>query len=329
MKNKKEKVFTVINLGWLGDTLLSSVLCQDIKLNYPDSKVIFIASKPFEEVAKGMHGVDEVFVYDKKQEHKGLLGPWKFAKKFPYKNKVYASFIVHAHERSLLLSLATGSKIRVCAPLKNSPLNLFITHKFNYTQEQIRNTYKANFNASYLSLLTGKPPQSKMGFSYPPEYDEYAKKILADFNPENAKIIGLCPLAKDEYRSLSVDFAAEFLTLCSQNSIKIMLVGTGKAGDFAKALREKTDIEFLDMTNKTTIFELSSLINNTDVFLSADTGPMHLSYSMGHKTVCLFFNKLMIEEWGPKNFANAVIMCNPDEKITPENALEKCSNIPV
>ena len=46
--------FAVINLGWMGNILLSSVLCQDIKKNYPNSKIIFIAPESLCEVAKGI-----------------------------------------------------------------------------------------------------------------------------------------------------------------------------------------------------------------------------------------------------------------------------------
>ena len=327
MKNKEKfKIFTVINLGWLGDTLLTGTLCQDIKLNYPNSKVIFIASKPFEEIALGIKGVDEVFTYDKKELHKGFWGVFKFAKNFPYKNKTDCAFVVHSHERSLLLSMAIGSKRRISAPIKNSPLNLFITDKIHYTEQMIRNTYKADFNAGYLSVLTGKKPQSKMSFSYPKSYDEKISKILEENNLKGEKIIGICPVAKDEWRSFTPKMTAEFIELCEKENIKTMIVGAGKTADFAQEVKKYTQINFLDLTNKTTIFELSAFINACDVFLSVDTGPMHISYTLGQKTVCAFFNKPMIEEWGPKNFDNAKILCDADEKITALSCFETCKS---
>ncbi len=324
LNNKALKTFVVINLGWLGDTLLTASLCKDIKLNYPESKVIFIASKPFEEIAKGMDGVDEVFTFDKKNKHKGLFGTLKFAKNFPYKNKVDCAFIVHSHERSVLLGIAIGAKIKISAPLKKSPLNLFITHKVKFTEEKIRNTYKADFNAEYLSILTGKAPQSKMSYSYPQEYDEKIKRILEEQGYSENKIIGICPVAKDDWRSFTPEFTAKFIEICNENSIKTMLVGAGKSADFAKEVKKITNVEFLDLTNKTTIFELSAFINACSVFLSVDTGPMHIAYSIGQKTVCAFYKKSMIEEWGPKSFEDVIILCDTDDKITPENCFESC-----
>ena len=83
-------------------------------------------------------------------------------------------------------------------------------------------------------------------------------------------------------------------------------------------------MEFCDLTNKTSIFELAAFINACDVFLSVDTGPMHLSYMLGQKTLCAFFNKPMIEEWGPKDFDNAKILSDSDEKITAQKCFDAC-----
>ncbi len=318
------KIFVVINLGWLGDTLLTGKLCSDIKINYPNSKIVFVASKPFEEVAKGLPDVDEVFGYDKKNFHKGILGVWKFAKNFPYSQKTDCAFVVHSHERSILLSWLIGAKIRISAPLKNSPLNFLITNKIKYTEHMIRNTYKADFNASYLSVLTGKKTNSTMKFSYPNKYDLHVQNELAKENLCGKKIIGICPLAKDNWRSLSPEIVAKFIEICESNSVKTMIVGAGKASDFVAKIKTLTNVQFLDLTNKTTIFELAAFINSCCVFLSVDTGPMHISYSLGQKTVCVFFNKDMIEEWGPKSFNNAKILCNVDEEITPAKLFQEC-----
>ena len=195
--NNDQKIFVVINLAWLGDTLLTGALCQGIKENFPNSKIVFISSTPFVEVAKGLSGVDEVYAYDKKNEHKGLFGVFKFAKNFPYKNKVDYSFIVHAHERSLMLAMAIGSKRKISAKIKKSPLNLFITDKVLFTEKEIRTTYKADFNANYLSKITGKNEKFKLQFSYPKEYDLKIAEELEKNNLKNEKIVGICPIAKE------------------------------------------------------------------------------------------------------------------------------------
>ena len=53
MVNKEnQKIFLIINLSFFGDVLLTNTLCQNIKLSYPDSKIVFLVNKHFYEAQK-------------------------------------------------------------------------------------------------------------------------------------------------------------------------------------------------------------------------------------------------------------------------------------
>lgn len=67
--NNTEKLFLVFNTACFGDVLLCNALCQNIKLLYPNSRVVFIVNKPYYEAAKFQKDVDDVVIFDKKEEH--------------------------------------------------------------------------------------------------------------------------------------------------------------------------------------------------------------------------------------------------------------------
>ena len=90
----ESKVFLVFNTACFGDVLLCNTLCQNIKRIYPNSKVVMIVNKPFLEAAKYQKDVDDVVVFDKNGEHKGIKGILKFIADFPYK-KPFCSFITY------------------------------------------------------------------------------------------------------------------------------------------------------------------------------------------------------------------------------------------
>ena len=127
-QNKRFKNFAVIALGWMGDTLMAEGLCKNIKRSVPDAKIMFVVQKTFADIPKLIPSVDEIVIYDKKVEHKGLLGYLKFAKLF---KNIDVAIIVHPHERSVLCAISTGTKNIVSLPLKGklNPLNLFINIK--------------------------------------------------------------------------------------------------------------------------------------------------------------------------------------------------------
>ena len=64
----ENKTFLVFNTACFGDVLLCNSLVQNIKIAFPNSKVLFVCDKPWVDVAKYQEGVDEVLVYDKKGE---------------------------------------------------------------------------------------------------------------------------------------------------------------------------------------------------------------------------------------------------------------------
>lgn len=320
------KNFAIISLGGLGDTLLNSALCQDIKKNYPNSKIIFIASKVFFDIAQGLEGVDEAFYFDKKSEHKGLLGGFKFAKKFPYKGKIDCAIITHAQERSILLAKAIGAKIRIAIPKKGlNPVNLIITHKVNYIEEQIRTTYKADYNSDYLKLIGAKSRLSEVKFNVPNKYDEIIKTKLVQNGWDGiTPYTVISPTSKDEYRDWDVENIAKFIELLNGQNIPVVFVGTEKSAKMALEIKGNyPNLNFIDLINKTTIFELAALLKMAKTTVSVDTGTMHLSYAVNTHTICLFFKESMIAEWGPMNKANCKILLGNKYLNTNEIVIEK------
>ena len=124
MKNAKngEKIFLIINLSYFGDVLLTNTLCQNLKNEYPNSKVVFLVNKPFFEAAKYQYCVDDVICMDKRSEHKGFIGLLKFVLSNKYRNKIFASFIIYGNARGVLISYLLNCKKRIsCLILKKHP----------------------------------------------------------------------------------------------------------------------------------------------------------------------------------------------------------------
>src|SRR5574344_2908592 len=109
MKREKQKSFLVINRYTFGDVIITNSLCQNIKLKYPDSKVVFVVQKQWEDVARYQKDVDDIVTID--DSIKTFWGMIKFLKNFPYKD-IYASLIVYGGERVMLYSKLLGCKYR-------------------------------------------------------------------------------------------------------------------------------------------------------------------------------------------------------------------------
>lgn len=70
----------IINTAFLGDIILSSYLTQIIKNNYPECKISFITTQIGAELLKPIKSIDNLFIFDKRNNHKSIGSMKEFAK---------------------------------------------------------------------------------------------------------------------------------------------------------------------------------------------------------------------------------------------------------
>ena len=296
------KKFVVFNTACFGDVLLCNSLVQNIKNIFPESKVIFVCDKNWYEIAKRQEGVDEVVIYDKKGKHKGLFGLLKFVREFPYKN-IYASLITYKNERNYFVGKLLKSRF-VILPNKK--------YREKSVQEQ---------HSLLLEKLTNKPITN-----YPIQFN-LPKNIK---NPlPNEKYISLCCISKNPIKDMPIDFARALINkINNETDCKVVLVGNGKASlEFSQNLEKSCD--FINLVNKTSLFELGQVLKDSDCLISVDTGTMHYGYSIGVKTVCVFFEKGTTNKWAPEKeiYTNVEVLSEKFDVATVINHIKNMRSV--
>lgn len=317
------KNFLIICTGYFGDVLLTSKLTRDIKKNYPDSKVVYICDSPYVSVAQNLPGVDKVVSYNREHDS-NIFNYLSFIIKFPYRNKIFHTFIIHQNKKSrvILARLLGTKKITTWESFKSD----------NRHKEIIENnpemTKIAYFNANLLSVLTNKKTDDEDIEFIVPEYaQQNIDKFLAENNCKN--LVAINPQAGDSGKSWNVsEFLILVKNLISQN-ITPVITGVSKDGNsFINALIHDNEIkssDYINMIDKTTFCELGALYKRCLYIISIDTGSAHMACSVGAKTVVLFFRK-NASMWGPINTNQN--SCIYNQNITAEDVLEKINLYP-
>lgn len=284
------KNFIIYNTSYFGDVLLCNSLCQNIKLAFPESKIIFVVNKPFYEVAKFQKDVDEVLIYDKKGEHKGLLGFIKFVKNFPYKN-CFCSFITYKNVRNYFISKLVKSKYIISGKTKEG--NISVQERHNSLLKEITHKHIKKFPIKFIA----------------PELENSELKNL--FFAEK-KYVAICPISKKASKDISKDFVKDLMNLLNNFDYVPVLTGVGdKAKDYSKFLLDE-GINFIDLVDKTTISELASCLKLCKTLISVDTGTMHLGYALELPTVAIFYEDKN-EIWMPNSeLYKTVVVKNPE-----------------
>ncbi len=294
VKYDNVKNFVIFNTACFGDVLLCNSLVQNIKNIFPESRVIFVCDKNWEDVAKYQEGVDEVIIYDKKGAHRGFFGFIKFIKDFKYKN-IYASFITYKNERNYAAAKLIGSRfVFMHNPTKG----------------------KTSMQEQHNKLL--EPLTHKRIVDYPIKYNlpDNVVNPLNELNFSN-KYIALCCTTKQKVKDIPLEVAAELISKINRETdCKVVIVGNGeKPKEHAERLKD-LGCDFVDLVNKTTLLELGKVLKDSECLISADTGTMHFGYSLGVKTLCLFFEQGTNHLWAPKeDVYKHTILLNDDLSI--------------
>lgn len=106
---------------------------------------------------------------------------------------------------------------------------------------------------------------------------------------------------------------------------KVVYIGAGeKALECAKMLKE-SGCDFLDLTNKTTIPQLGTILEKSRYLISVDTGTMHLGCAVGVPTIAVFYEQKSIKNWAPRpELYNSILI---HENQSAENIIKKMKGI--
>lgn len=292
------KHFLVINTSYFGDTILTSSLCRNIKSAEPDSKIVFIANKPFIDVARYMDGVDEAWIYEKWGKHKGLKGFRSFIKEYKGRYDFDAAFVIYGNDRGIIMSKILGAK-RIMADTKNIFLRVYISLLHIDYKDKI---HMQDRHAFLWELYSGKPMESfKMQYNVPAEAKKFVQqKLLAAIAKP---VIALNPVTKNKAKDLKPQTICELADKITAAGMQPAIIGAGQdILDYYTALPEETKEKLLNLINKTTIPQLGALLQSCRALISADTGTAHFALALDVPVVDVFYinNPENLRVWGPK-----------------------------
>ena len=232
---KRGKTFLVINTGYFGDTLLTAKLTRDIKTNYPESFLIFIVDSPYEEIAKGLPGVDAVVPYNRKTVN-NLKSYLRFLLDFPWKNKIDVAFIAQSKKNSRnILAFFLGAK-------KILTFNKFAYSKncSKFVTENIVNNRFCCMLANMLFSLTGKITDDEdIEYSVSDNTQKKVDDYLNRINKQN-NLIAINPLASSGWKNWELFETIKFTKLLINEGKTVVLTGVSKDDpEYIKAFHEQ------------------------------------------------------------------------------------------
>ncbi len=146
----------------------------------------------------------------------------------------------------------------------------------------------------YLDLVSGlgmatRPPELRL--SVPPEQRDRARRRLSDLGVDLLRpLVILSPGASygPAKRWPASRFARLAALLQEKNEAAVLIIGSAEEAEIASAIVSSLEIKPFVLTGQTTLPQLLGLISLSSLFISNDSGPMHLANALRVPVLAIF-----------------------------------------
>jgi heptosyltransferase-2 len=277
------KNILLIQSAFLGDTVLTLPLARDLKAALPDARLTVLTLPSLVSIFQGAPGVDEVLVDDKRGAHGGLKGPWTLAEVLKAR-RFDLAVIPHRSFRSALLAYLAGIPRRV--GFSSSAGRWLLTDRVPFTW--LMHDLERN-----LALLKPLAPGVRLRedeglyLTAAPAARAAMDRRLAEAGiPAGAAVVGVHPGSAWPTKRWLPERFAELCRRFEANGERVVLVGGPSDQDLCA--RVAADSGALNWAGATTIDDLKALLPRMSLFVTNDSGPMHLATGSGVPTLALF-----------------------------------------
>ena len=254
---------------WLGDAVMASPAIENLLEEFSDADVYAVGSTTSIGVLKNHPRILNSYVLSK--DYRSLFRVSKMI------GKVDFFFSFRDTFRSYFFKLILSSK-----------------YKYSYSKKMNANLHQVEKYNQFINESLNSNKKSDKLLIYNENYKKFRK---------NRPILGINPGAK--YGNAKQWYPQEFAKVAAKLSDRfdIIIFGSKSEIDVAKDIEEilvNDDISnYENLAGKTNISELVNYISNLDLFITGDSGPMHIAASFQIPTVSIFgpTNDIETSQW--------------------------------
>lgn len=289
-KRKQENNFSrilVVRTDRIGDVVLTTPVLKALRENYPQSHIAMMVSPQTRELVEDNPYLDEVIVYDKDEKDKGLLGFWRFV--LGLKRKRFDLAIV-LHTKNRLNLITYLADIRRRAGYRNSKFGFLLTDKLKDSRP-LGLKHEVEYCLDILRNLGLTIADKRPYLAVKKKDVDSITDILASGGIGcNDRIAAIHPGSSCiSKRWLKDRFVVLANRLVEDYGLKVILTASGEENEaIANEIAKETRYPVLNLSGKLSLGRLSALLKRCAIFISNDSGPVHIASAVGTPVVSIF-----------------------------------------
>ena len=304
----------IIQLGDIGDVVLSIPAFRAVRGNFPQAKVTVAVREKASELIRQVPWVDGVITVnqDKRSPLGELFHQWKFFSRVRGR-RFDLAFDLRTGTRGAILAFLSGAKERVGFLDPDGPWrNRLFTRLYglDYRLPQHVSAYYSSLLQTHGLTVGSDAPEMHVL----PEMKERAAKILQNEGvPAESPVIAIQPFSLWRYKEWNIEkYVLLVQRILSACRVSIAITGSpderSRAADIADRCGRDAQPVF-NLAGKTSMGELAALIASCRLFIGSDSAGVHIAAAVGTPTVTIF-GPSAPASWAPAGESHAIVQKN-------------------
>lgn len=266
----------VIKPAAIGDVLLAAPVIENLRHNFPQGEIFFLTQKYCREVLKGNPFLNAILTYDLNTDSSYCLI------KNIRKQRYDLVIDLFCNPRTAFITFMSRAKYRVGYKFR------LRSYAYNIKVEPRGNeVHNIDFNLDALRKLGLDVITRQPCFYLSDIYKEYADKFLKENNLNDRQIIGINPAGSWETKVWYPEKFSELIKLLDRNFKFLLFWGNQNEKDVAEKIKKNSDNNVM-LIPEVDLKMMSALIKKCSVFITHDSGPMHIASVIGVPVVAIF-----------------------------------------
>ena len=283
----------------LGDVVLSTPVIRFMRRRYPSAYIAFMVRPENRDVVESNPHLDEVIVYDKRGAQKSFWKTFLFALKLR-KKKFDIAIVLHPTNRVHIMSYLAGIPVRIGYDRK---MPWFLTKRKTH-EKQKGEKHEIDYNFDLLTYAGFNTERAeRCPYIVTSDDDKKLVEVIKKEFGIGENVIAVhvgasCP----SKRWAPERFAYVADKLAEKYQADIVLVGGEETGRLADEMVLKMKMKPINLIGSLLVGELAEFLAGCRVFISNDSGPVHVAVAVKTPTVVIFGRSdpgLSPERWAP------------------------------
>jgi heptosyltransferase II len=285
--------------NWVGDALMTTPAVAAIRRNFPKARISMLVVPWVMDIFTHNPYIDEVIPYFREGRHKGIQGKMALVKELRERKFDLSILLQNAFEAALL---AWGARIPRRAGYDTDLRGLFLTQAVAMRPEY----KKVHQTEYYLAMVRGlglEAPDLDMFLHVPDEFSKQINLLIKEYEYEGKPLVVLAPGAT--YGSAKMWPEKRYSLLAAKvvrySGARLVILGSDKEKAVGNDIVQSVGRDgAVNLCGATSLLEAAAWIKQATLFISNDSGLMHMAATLSKPQLAIFGPTDRIST-GPRN----------------------------